>query len=560
MVWHKREMQIARRQLMILAERESQVRCCFIQLYSDLQPANAEPLSIEKLSSALANSLSNISTKLYTIGTFQVAEDRIDIVREIIETKYDLIGLSCPQGTNQIAHEILSLLYIHNPPQIVLGHALPTILPEYFLFCYPRSFIVRGWGEDAIIMLCRQFQEHLLQPELVPGLTYLDEQGIRHDNPPAWSDPAFSTQRITPERYFARVEASRGCHYNVCTFCSRPPRDRNQPPWKRVNTLAVLAEIENLVLTGITTFTFTDEDFVGNDPHGALELAKQLRNFPDLDFALSVRIDNIFVPTGSAQENQLRWHIFQTLKEAGLTLIFVGIESFSPTQLQRFGKGVSPETNIKVLHLLESLDIELEVGCILFDPLATIEELHTNIKVLQDTGFWRYAGQIFSFLRPQVGTPYVTLLQHHHLLGPLQVNTAEYSAMYRDHGVAQIAQYCKAWNKKYNHLYMLLRNSCRSDLGTGYFKQSIERYRSLQLNFLETLLADLPEKAADTLPDARLWQQKMADIAQDICFSLQSRLPSTAAEKELLQSAARLVFAEDEKQQQDLKIHSMRKV
>ena len=133
--------------------------------------------------------------------------------------------------------------------------------------------------------------------------------------------------------------------------------------------------------------------------------------------------------------------------------------------------------------------LELEIGLILFDPLVTLEELQTNINILKETGFWRYSGQIFSFLRPQVGTPYVTLLRHHNLLGELQVNTAEYTASYQDHRVSRIVQQCKIWNRKYQHMYMMLCDSSRSDLGTGGFKRALERYRSVQPRFLESALA-----------------------------------------------------------------------
>jgi radical SAM superfamily enzyme YgiQ (UPF0313 family) len=545
---------------MISVDCNNRVRCCFIQLYSNLQPANAEPLSIEKLASVLSHSLPDTFTQLYTIDVLQPANERATAIEQILEAKYDLIGLSCPQGTYELAHEILALLYMRHPPQVILGHALPTMLPDYFLRSYPRALIVRGWGEEAILTLCRQIQARRLQPELVPGLTYIDEKGVRRDNEPSWNDLPGVTRRATPHRYFARVEASRGCHYNICTFCSRPPRAQHQAPWKRRDMSAVLADIENLVQAGITTFTFTDEDFIGNDPHGALELAEHLRNFPALDFALSVRADNVVVPDGSVLDNQLRKRIFHTLKEAGLTLVFVGIESFAPTQLRRFGKGVSPEINIHVLHILESLDIELEIGLILFDPLVTLEELQTNITILKETGFWRYSGQIFSFLRPQVGTPYVTLLRHHNLLGELQVNTAEYTASYQDHRVSQIVQQCKIWNRKYQHMYMMLRNSSRSDLGTGGFKQALERYRSVQLRFLESALSHLPEKNDETFAPFHHWGREIASIAQDIYFAFQTRLPRSAAERELYKSASRLFFAEGWESHLSLNVYSEQKL
>ncbi len=518
---------------MTLPESKNIVRCCFIQLYSDLQPANAEPLSIEKLAGAIQSSLTDVSTHLYTLGTFQTLDERASVMTNIVNEGFNLIGFSCPQGTYEIALEALSAIHSFSAPYIVLGHALPTSLPELFLLPYPDTFIVRGWGESAIVALCRQIQDHCVQPELVPGLTYIDSDGRRCDNPLVWTEILPPTHRVDPKRYFARVEASRGCHYNVCTFCSRPPLRPDQRPWMRIDSTNVLAEIERLVQLGVTTFTFTDEDFVGDDANSALDLARKLCRFPNLDFALSVRADNILLPNGSAQENHLRWQIFQTLRDAGLTLVFVGIESFAPTQLRRYGKGTSPENNIEAIHLLERLNIELELGLILFDPLVTLDELRTNVQALKKTGFWRYAGQVFSFLRPQIDTPYVKHLKQRGLLGELHVNTAEYAATYQDSRVAHIAQYCKEWNKIHQRLYMALRNVNRSELGTGRFVHTVHRYRYLQLDLLEALLAEVYKEDKDVFLNPRKWYKELTTIAQDLLCHLQSLSCRTKIEDEL---------------------------
>lgn len=520
-----------------LFQAKNGVRCCLIQLYSDLQPANAEPLSIEKLAGAIQNSLDTVdavSVDLYVLGTFQPAEERFRIMTGIVQKKYDLIGLSCPQGTYEMAKETLAAIYALPAPLVVLGHALPTSLPEIFLLPYPEVLIVRGWGEAAIVTLCRQLLEHHLQPELVPALTYFDEDGNRHDNPPDWTDAPSPTYRINPSRYFARVEGSRGCHFNVCTFCSRPPLRPGQRPWMRFSSANVLTEIERLVQMGVTTFTFADEDFIGNDPQGAYDLALQLRRFPNLDFALSVRTDNIFVPDGSEQENAFRLKILETLREAGLSLVFVGIESFAPTQLRRFGKGTSPENHIKSIHLLESLNIELELGFILFDPLVTLDELRTNVETLKKTGFWCYAGQLFSFLRPQVGTPYAKFLKQRGMLGELQVNTAEYAASYEDERAAFIAHFCKEWNKNHHRLYLALRNINRSELGTGRFVNAVHRYRYLQLIMLETLLEQVGVGNGVCIPDPHLWFKELATIMRELRSHLESLSSRTSIEDHLL--------------------------
>lgn len=520
---------------MQLSVPERNIRCCLLQLYSDLQPHNAEPLSVEALASAISHALPDTLIRVSLLSTFQSQAERQMIMTTILAEQYHLIGLSCPQGTYELALELLSAIYhVATPPNVVLGHALPTSLPELFLFHYPRVLIVRGWGEPAIVALCQQMASCRMDLEDIPGLTYLDMQGIRHDTLVVWAEEVPAPHRLHPTRYFARVEASRGCHYNLCTFCGRPPRAPQQQPWIRLKSNTVVAQIEHLVQAGITSFTFTDEDFIGNDLIGALDLAKCLCRFPHLDFALSVRTDNVIAPSDSPQERILRQRIFHTLKEAGLTLVFVGIESFAHSQLQRFGKGTSPELSIEAIRFLESLHIELELGLILFDPLVSHKELSLNIAMLHKTGFWCYSGQIFSFLRPQVGTPYVQLLRRQGLLGSLDPDTAAYQARYLDSRMEQVMNACKSWNQKYHWLYMTLRNVKRSELGTGQFTSVLRRYRFLQLQFLTSLVAENQEERGDVVPNINSWEQNVMELVQSVPMHLRIHSHRDTVEDELL--------------------------
>lgn len=514
---------------------EAKVRCCFLQLYSDLQPRNAEPLSIEVLASAISQALPGVSIRLSLLGSFQSQVEREDIMTALLAEHYDMIGLSCPQGTYELAVELLSIIaQIDCPPTVMLGHALPTSLPDLFLLHYPRALIVRGWGEPAVIALCQQLTSRQIQLEQIPGITYLDAEGTRHDTPVIWAENVPAPRRINPPRYFARIEASRGCHYNRCTFCSRPPRATRQPPWIRLQNSTVLAQVEQLVQAGITSFTFADEDFIGHDLAGALDLATQLRRFPNLDFALSVRTDNVIATSDSPQEQALRQQLFSTLKEAGLTLVFVGIESFARSQLHRFGKGTSPEHSIEAVRFLESLAIELELGLIVFDPLLSREELALTIATLQKTGLWRYSGQLFSFLRPQIGTPYVKLLKRHGLLGPFRPNTAEYQARYLDSEIEKIMHLCQAWNQKYHPFYLALRNMKRSELGTGDYTYAIRRYRFLQLQFLTSLVKAIEEKRGDIMPDFAYWDEAVMEIMWSVQMELRTRSSRSRGENDLL--------------------------
>jgi hypothetical protein len=159
------------------------VRCCLIQLYGDLQPANAEPLSIEVLAGALGK-LPFVTVDLRTLGSFQAESVQESQLETILAGQYDLIGFSCPQGTYEIATAALNRIYEHaGPPYVVLGNALPTSLPDVFLTHFPQVLIVRGWGEAAIVKLCQQIAEGSIELERVPSLTYIDQDGSRRDTP-----------------------------------------------------------------------------------------------------------------------------------------------------------------------------------------------------------------------------------------------------------------------------------------------------------------------------------------------------------------------------------------
>lgn len=511
------------------------------QLYGDLQPVNAEPLSSEALIGALSASLpqADIRLSLLTMEQWQAEQD--EILAQIEKTSPDLIGFSCPQGTYDLSMRVLETLYarVAHPPPVVLGHALPTYLPQMFLERFPDVLIVRGWGEPAIVELARQLATKDVHLERIPSLTYLNEHKLRQDNPIQWVEQQSSPTRLAPHRYFARIEASRGCHYNICTFCSRPPLAQGQPTWRRFDRASVLAQVEQLVSAGVKTFTFTDEDFLGNDPQGALDLAEGLCAFHGLDFALSVRADNVVNPHGTVEENALRRQVFQTLKNAGLTLVFIGAESFSPSQLRRYGKGNHPDNTIDAIHFLETLGIELELGLILFDPLVTLEELDENIHSLQQSHFWRYAGQMFSFLRPQVGTAYVRLLEKRGMLGELHPNTMEYDASYASAAVMSLASACRLWNTRFNRFYLALRNVSRSDLGGGRFSAFLEQYRSIQFEFLGHLICQARQHPRDGIcpADMERWHRLVWLLMDELVRFARHMGELSVSEQALLQAA-----------------------
>ena len=130
-----------------------------VQLYSELQPTNAEPFAIEVLASAIEKECPDCAVSM-TLANPAVEGQSVQNLTATIESSHcDILGFSIPQGTLSLALKILDrleLLYANaTRPTVVLGHALPTYVPEQFLKRHPWTVAVHGWGEDALIVLVK---------------------------------------------------------------------------------------------------------------------------------------------------------------------------------------------------------------------------------------------------------------------------------------------------------------------------------------------------------------------------------------------------------------------
>lgn len=182
----------------------------------------------------------------------------------------------------------------------------------------------------------------------------------------------------------ARMETSRGCFYNRCTFCSRPETQRE---WVKYSLDDVMKQMTDLAEKGYRKFTFSDEEIVGNDPERFTELMLRIKDlrteYSDLGFFINARVDNI-LDAGQDRQGYLD-NMWKTAKEAGVVLVWVGAESYSPRQLKLYNKGVgiSPQSNLDSIRKLHSAGLKTVQGFIPFHPLMDESELGDNLEFIQ---------------------------------------------------------------------------------------------------------------------------------------------------------------------------------
>ncbi|MBD3205097.1 radical SAM protein [Candidatus Bathyarchaeota archaeon] len=199
---------------------------------------------------------------------------------------------------------------------------------------------------------------------------------------------------------FTSLLGSRGCYRN-CSFCSirafygAPPGRlrRTRSPENIVN------EMEKLYDTGIKIFLFQDDDFFSPGPDGyswAKELLNELelRNFSDdILWKINCRADEV------------KEDFFSMLKEVGLYMVYLGIESGSDVGLRLMNKQLRVSDNLRAVKTIKKIGMTYDFGFMLFDPMSSFTTLQENIDFLRTICEDGSCPITFCKMLPYAGTP-----------------------------------------------------------------------------------------------------------------------------------------------------------
>ena len=456
-----------------------------IQLYGQKQPIDAEPLSIEVLAGSLVDRNINVQIILSTINYLSSKSDWKEL--ESLLTKHSplLIGISIPQSTLDLSLRTIKIIYSkNNQYNIVIGHSLPTNSPNIFLEKFPQLIIIREWGDDSFPLLVNHFIDYSINLNEIPNLIYIENNSLIKTEL-QWPLIMATPYRINDENYFRRIEASRGCHYNKCAFCTRFSPN-NMSTWRRRNISKVIKDVIKIKENGDHFFTFTDEDFIGNDITGANTIANSIKDIKNMHFTCSLRADSIINKLDTKKTRWQRNSLLRNLFNAGLFQVFVGIESLSSHQLKRYNKNLLFENIINSIFKLNKLNIKYELGFILFDPLLSKNELYENIINLEKTQLWKNIGYLFNRLRPQENTLYLNLVRNE--INPANFNpdTISYNVNFINKEIEDIYQYGVRWVNKCDPVYLSARN-IKNKTKEKNCSAFVYSYRRIQFQLLKSL-------------------------------------------------------------------------
>lgn len=228
-----------------------------------------------------------------------------------------------------------------------------------------------------------------------------------HRLPPAADDLFVPHRREAGQK----ILFNRGCNSN-CQYCGYQTFFRRGYPgatrfWRTRSPLAIVDEIERYVRRhGVTRFIMQAAVFFGYEEEGS-EVVESVAS-EILRRKLGITFKIVTHPEHLVRNRSL----LPLLQDAGLDVVFLGLDSGSPAALRRYGVGFDREVTLQALRLLHDRKVTFTPGLIFYDPYSTLAEVHEQL------GFLREIQPLFTHMPP----PYPYFLDRHLLHKSLQID------------------------------------------------------------------------------------------------------------------------------------------
>jgi anaerobic magnesium-protoporphyrin IX monomethyl ester cyclase len=197
------------------------------------------------------------------------------------------------------------------------------------------------------------------------------------------------------------IVASRGC-IRTCSFCSIHVYYRTAPG-KIVRTRTpklVVEEMRSLYEERrIRIFLFQDDDFPLYGP----KWRKWANDFVDELYAQGL-VGNVLWKI-NCRADAVDAELMARMRDAGLFVVYMGLESGSEDGLETLNKEITVEENRNAVATLKSLGLHFEYGFMLFDPSSTFETIGSSLDFLRTIVGDGSAPASFCRMVPYDGTP-----------------------------------------------------------------------------------------------------------------------------------------------------------
>jgi len=291
---------------------------------------------------------------------------------QIVQKGYPIVGCSTTHGGLAAAVALLKSIKEKAPQVItILGGALceAEMARGILSLQTPIDYIFSGEGDISFPILIQEILHGKFPDKKIlygSEVERLDESPIP-DFQDFFSQRAFFfPQPVKKDKTFGiPYETSRGCWYRRCTFCGLMGlREgyRKKSPDKIIKDLTQLTRRFPVQRIYFTDNMMTPQYYETLFPRISAEVGPL-----ELLFEIKARIT---------------WPQLLTLRQAGTIFLQAGIESLSPSLLERMDKGVSLAEVLQLLRFARSLNMELKWNILFGFPGDRSEEYRQMLELL----------------------------------------------------------------------------------------------------------------------------------------------------------------------------------
>jgi radical SAM superfamily enzyme YgiQ (UPF0313 family) len=290
-----------------------------------------------------------------------------------------------------------------------MGGHFPSLSYQQTLELVPElDSVVRFEGETTLLELTDAISIGKNWHE-IQGIAYRhDQQVIATPARPLVEDLdqlPYPERNYEPTAVLGRsimpILGSRGCA-RTCSFCSihtfyraAPGRIvRTRKPAEVAREMRILHEER-----GITIFLFQDDDF----PLFGTVWRRWANEF--VDELHRNGLPEKVIWKMNCRADAVERELFIRMRDAGLYLVYMGLESGSEQGLETLHKQITVEQNLKAVKLLKSIGLMWEYGFMLLDPSSTFESVRENLNFLRTILADGCLPVTFCRMLPYDGTP-----------------------------------------------------------------------------------------------------------------------------------------------------------
>jgi anaerobic magnesium-protoporphyrin IX monomethyl ester cyclase len=325
----------------------------------------------------------------YSVHIVDIEQDPEEILKTALTINPLLIGFSLifQFYINHYGALIRAMRSLGVDCHFTMGGHFPSLSYQQALELVPElDSIVRFEGEFTLLELADALSSDQ-DWRNIPGLCYLRDGEVVATTPRALVEDLdqlpYPERNYQPETVLGRniipVIASRGCA-RTCSFCSihtfyraAPGRVvRTRKPAEVVREMRMLHEEK-----GVTIFLFQDDDF----PLFGTVWRRWANEF--VDELHRSGLPKKVIWKMNCRADAVDRDLFIRMRDAGLYLVYMGLESGSEQGLETLHKQINVEQNIRAVNILKSIGLMWEYGFMLLDPSSSFESVRENLNFLR---------------------------------------------------------------------------------------------------------------------------------------------------------------------------------